>query len=48
VLFLRHAAGDFVYIGTINADIVQLVVRIAGELLEYVSVSAASPQETRK
>jgi hypothetical protein len=32
-------------IGAIDADVIELVIRIAGELLKYVPVDPASPQE---
>ena len=48
LLFFRHLAGDCVNIGAIDADVVQLVIRIAGKLLEYGPVGPASPEEARE
>jgi hypothetical protein len=48
VLCLRRAANDFVNVGAINADVVQLVIQIAEKLLEYAPVGPATPQEARE
>lgn len=48
LLFLRRETGDFANIGAIDADVVQLAIRIAGKLLEYVPVGPAYLQEARE
>ena len=46
-LFLRRQAGDFVNVGAIDADIVQLAVAIGRELLQHAPINAAGAQESR-
>jgi hypothetical protein len=41
----RRPARDFVNIGAVDADVVQLVIRIARKLLEYGPVGAPPPEE---
>ena len=48
LLFFRRAARDCANIGGIGANIVRLVVRIAGELLEYGPIGPASLKEARE
>jgi hypothetical protein len=47
LLLFRHLAGDCVNIGAIDTDVVQLVIRIAGKLLEYGPVGPASSEDAR-
>ena len=44
----RRPARDFVNIGAVDANVAQLVIRIAGQLLEYGPVGAPPPEEACK
>jgi hypothetical protein len=48
LLFFRNLAGDCVNIDAIDTDVVQLVIGIAGKLLEYGPVGPASSEEARE
>src|SRR5271157_4528561 len=49
-LFLlpRSQAGDFVNVGAIDADVVQLAIRIVRQFLQHAPIHAAGAQESRK
>ena len=47
-LFPRSQAGDFVNVGAIDADVVQLAVRIVGRVPAARSSNAAGAQESRR
>ncbi len=48
LLFFGHLARDCVNIGAIDADVVQLVIRIARKLLEHGPVGPASSEKARE
>jgi hypothetical protein len=48
ILFPRSQVGDFVNVGAIDADVVQLAVRIGRKLLQHAPKDTTCAQEARK